>query len=64
MICNNSIILDSHIDWPERILVNHKDISKEINEGDFDLVRARKGGLNAALSVVYIESAQAGKRHE
>ena len=55
MICNNSIILDSHIDWPERIHVNHKDISKEINEGDFDLVRARKGGLNAALSVVYID---------
>lgn len=55
-ICKNNIILDSHIDWPDRTHVNHKDISKEINEGDFDLVRARKGGLNAALSVVFINA--------
>jgi len=53
-ICENSLILDSHIDWPEFILDNPEDISMQTANGDFDLVRARKGGLNAVLSVVYI----------
>jgi membrane dipeptidase len=55
-ICENNIILDSHIDWPEFILDNSEDISRQTVKGDFDLVRANKGGLNAALSVVYISS--------
>lgn len=53
-ICQNKIILDSHIDWPEFILDNPEDISKQTAKGDFDLVRAGKGGLNAVLSVAYI----------
>jgi membrane dipeptidase len=53
-ICQNNIILDSHIDWPEYILDNPEDISLETAKGDFDLVRARKGRLDAVLSVVYI----------
>ncbi len=56
-ICENNIILDSHIDWPEFILDSPEDISMQTIKGDFDLVRARKGGLNAALSVVYISPA-------
>jgi membrane dipeptidase len=53
-ICQNNIILDSHIDWPEFILDNPEDISLQTASGDFDLVRARKGGLDAVLSVVYV----------
>jgi membrane dipeptidase len=53
-ICENNIILDSHIDWPEFILDNPEDISIQTSKGDFDLVRARKGGLDAVLSVVFI----------
>ena len=56
-ICENDIIIDSHIDWPEWILDNPVDISKQTTKGDFDLVRAREGGLDAALSVVYISPA-------
>ena len=56
-ICENNIIIDSHIDWPEWVLDNPEDISVQTTRGDFDLVRARKGGLDAALSVVYINSA-------
>jgi membrane dipeptidase len=56
-ICENNIILDSHIDWPEMILDNPEDISMQTAKGDFDLVRARIGGLDAALSVVYINAA-------
>ena len=53
-ICQNKIILDSHVDWPEFILDNPEDISKQTAKGDFDLVRAGKGGLNAVFSVAYI----------
>ena len=55
-ICENNIILDSHIDWPDKHLFFPEDISKKTTKGDFDLVRAKEGGLNAALSVVYINS--------
>ena len=56
-ICQDNLILDSHIDWPYWIMENPEDISEQTINGDFDLVRARKGGLNAAFSVVYINSA-------
>ena len=53
-ICETNIILDSHIDWPYKHLLFPEDISKNTTKGDFDLVRASKGGLNAVLSVAYI----------
>ncbi|MEZ4999635.1 MAG: dipeptidase [Bacteroidales bacterium] len=55
-ICQDNIILDSHIDWPESVYSNPRDISDESDIGDFDLVRAKKGGLNAVLSVIYINT--------
>jgi len=53
-ISKELLVLDSHIDWPERNYHHPLDISLENSERDFDLVRAKKGGLNAALSVLYI----------
>lgn len=47
-------MLDSHIDWPERNYYYPVDISLENPERDFDLIRAKKGGLNAVWSVLYI----------
>ena len=55
-ICEANIIMDSHIDWPEWVLNIPEDISRQTEKGDFDLERAKKGGLNAALSVIYISS--------
>jgi membrane dipeptidase len=55
-ICENNIILDAHIDWPDKHLSFPEDISKRTTKGDFDLVRAKDGGLNAVLSVAYINS--------
>jgi len=55
-ICEANLIIDSHIDWPEWILAFPEDISTRTQKGDFDLVRANTGGLNAALSVLYINS--------
>jgi hypothetical protein len=54
-ICEKNIILDSHIDWPDKYLSFPEDISKRTTKGDFDLVRAKKGGLNAAF-LLYIRS--------
>lgn len=53
-ICQTNLILDSHIDWPDIALNHPKDISIQTSTGDFDLPRARKGGLDAVLSVAYI----------
>ena len=55
-ICQEALILDSHIDWPESVYNNPRDISIENPVGDFDIVRAEKGGLNAVFSVLYIDS--------
>lgn len=55
-ICENNIIIDSHIDWPEWVLAFPEDISGRTQRGDFDLERAQKGGLNASLSVIYLDS--------
>ncbi len=56
-ICNNDLLIDSHIDWPLRLMTYPEDISGKTEKGDFDYVRAMKGGLNAVLSVAYINSA-------
>jgi membrane dipeptidase len=55
-ISQNNLIIDSHIDWPEWLLYFPEDISKRTEKGDFDLVRANEGGLNATMSVIYINS--------
>jgi len=55
-ICENNIILDAHIDWPDKHLSFPEDISKKTTKGDFDFVRSKDGGLNVVLSVAYINS--------
>ena len=55
-ISHNNLILDSHIDWPEWLLNFPEDISRRTQRGDFDLERANEGGLNATMSVIYINS--------
>jgi len=54
-ICEDHLILDSHIDWPERLYSSTADLSQLTPSRDFDLVRAKTGGLNAVLSVLYID---------
>jgi membrane dipeptidase len=55
-ISQDNLIIDSHIDWPEWLLNFPEDISKLTQQGDFDLERANEGGLNATMSVIYINS--------
>lgn len=55
-ICKTTLILDSHIDWPDKQIKFPDDISKLKPKKDFDLIRAKKGGLNTVFSVAYIPS--------
>lgn len=55
------IIADSHVDLPYRLKVKHFRLDREFlgipiqsNEGDFDFVRARKGGLDAPFMSIFI----------
>lgn len=58
-IAQDSLILDSHIDVPFRLWSQHlegleiDDISGSTN-GDFDFIRARKGGLNVPFFSIYL----------
>ncbi|HSN53635.1 MAG TPA: hypothetical protein VLT32_03145, partial [Candidatus Sulfomarinibacteraceae bacterium] len=42
------LILDTHIDLPYRLHETPEDVTAQTPDGHFDLVRARRGGLDAA----------------
>lgn len=55
------IITDGHVDLPYRLKVENFQLTKELigipiqsEKGDFDFVRARKGGLDAPFMSIYI----------
>jgi len=52
-IARETIILDGHIDLPYRLYSNMEDVSVETESGNFDYVRARKGGLDAAFMSIF-----------
>ena len=53
-LAHNFIIVDNHIDVPERLHPKWEDISKLTKGGDFDYPRAIQGGLNAPFMSIYI----------
>jgi len=48
------LILDTHMDTPYEVRKTGYDISVRADRGQFDYVRARQGGLDAAFMVAYI----------
>lgn len=50
------IIVDTHIDVPYRLRRRYEDISGRTEGGNFDYVRAKQGGLNAAFMSIYVPS--------
>lgn len=59
------IIVDGHVDLPYRLTIKRFRLTKEFlgipvnsNEGDFDYVRAKKGGLDAPFMSIYIPTDQ------
>lgn len=62
-LAHNNIIVDGHVDLPYRLKVKNFRLEKEYmgipiqsNEGDFDYVRAKEGGLSAPIMSIYIPS--------
>ena len=50
------IILDGHVDTPQRMLDRHDDISARLPDGHLDLPRMREGGLSAAFFSIWVDS--------
>jgi membrane dipeptidase len=53
-LAHRIIIIDTHIDVPYRLWNKREDISGSTESGDFDYVRARKGGLDAPFFSIYV----------
>ncbi len=60
-LAHNNIITDGHVDLPFRMKIHQYrlkkewiDVSKRTEEGDFDFVRAKQGGLDAPFMSIYI----------
>jgi UDP-N-acetylmuramate: L-alanyl-gamma-D-glutamyl-meso-diaminopimelate ligase len=54
-LCRDAVVIDAHIDAPSRVLDEiPEDIAIRTDHGDFDFVRARAGGLDAAFMVAYV----------
>lgn len=50
------IIIDTHVDVPDRLHEKMEDIATRTPSGDFDYVRAKEGGLNAPFMSIYVPS--------
>jgi len=53
LIAQKSLIIDTHIDVPERLNEQWADVTAATPEGDFDYERARRGGLNVLFMSIY-----------
>lgn len=55
-IAKNSLIIDTHVDAPWRLMNDWEDLTQAAQRGDFDYERARQGGLDAPFMAIYIPS--------
>ena len=53
-LAHEYIITDGHVDLPYRLHDHWEDISQRTEQGDFDYVRAKAGGLDAPFMAIYI----------
>ena len=51
----SAIVVDTHVDTPQRFLDEHFDLSDPLNGGDFNLPSARKGNLSAVFFSIWVE---------
>lgn len=52
-LTQDTILVDTHIDVPYRLKKKPDDISQSTKTGDFDLPRAKKGGLDVIFMSIY-----------
>ncbi|MFT5611408.1 MAG: membrane dipeptidase [Arenicella sp.] len=53
-LAQNSIIMDGHVDVPYRLHKGWVNVTEATAKGDFDYIRAKKGGLNGPFMSIYI----------
>jgi membrane dipeptidase len=53
-LAQESLIIDTHIDLPYRLHEKPDDVANRTEDGHFDLVRAKEGGLDAAFMSIYV----------
>jgi len=52
-LAQRSMIVDTHIDVPDRVIENWVDVTQRTEDGDFDYERARHGGLDIPFMSIY-----------
>jgi len=52
---HDAIVVDTHIDTPQRLLDEGFDLAPRDAKGHFDLPRAREGGLDAGFMSIYVD---------
>ncbi|VAW27346.1 Zn-dependent dipeptidase-like protein [hydrothermal vent metagenome] len=57
-LAHKFIIVDGHVDIPYRLWNHPEDISVRTENGHFDYVRAKEGGLDAPIMSIYIPPAR------
>jgi len=53
LLAQRAMIVDTHIDVPYRLFEEWEDVTQSTEDGDFDYVRARSGGLNIPFMSIY-----------
>jgi len=53
-IAQEMLIVDTHVDLPYRLIEKMEDVTVATEGGDFDLPRAKAGGLNAPFMSIYV----------
>jgi len=53
-LAHDTIILDGHVDLPFRLSRRPADVTQRTEDGDFDYVRAREGGLDAPFMSIFV----------
>jgi membrane dipeptidase len=57
-MAHRTLIVDTHVDTPYRLLEKAEDISVSTESGDFDYPRAVEGGLDAAFMSIFTSPSQ------
>jgi len=56
LVLQQPIILDGHIDTPQRMLDMKTDISARLPDGHVDIPRMQEGGLSAAFVSIWVDA--------
>lgn len=59
-LCRANLLVDSHIDLPDRLSKKQENVSIG-SSGQFDYEKARRGGLNVAFMSIYVSSDKTGQ---